>query len=42
MVSGVSVVPHPAPGVLVAISKRQGILGNKKQTILFLSRLPLS
>lgn len=42
MVSGVSVVPNPAPGVLVAISKRQGILGNKKQTILFLSRLPSS
>ncbi len=42
MVSGVSVVPNPAPGVLVAISKRQGVLGRKKQTIIFLSRLPLS
>ncbi len=42
MVSGVSVVPHPTPGVLIAVSKRKGILGRKQQTIIFLSRLPLS
>ena len=42
MVSGVSVAPSPASGVLIAVSKRQGILGRKKQTIVFLSRLPLS
>jgi hypothetical protein len=42
MVSGVSVVPHPSPGVLIAISKRQGVFGNKQQTIIFLSHLPLS
>ncbi|WP_143308503.1 hypothetical protein [Candidatus Entotheonella palauensis] len=42
MVSGVSVVPSPTPGVLIAISKRQGIFGRKQQTIIFLSRLPLS
>jgi len=42
MVSGVSVVPNPTPGVLIAVSKRQGILGRKRQTIIFLSRLPLS
>lgn len=41
MVSGLSVVPNPVPGVLIAVSKRQGVLGRKKQTIIFLSRLPL-
>jgi hypothetical protein len=42
MVSGVSVTPEPVPGVLIAISKREGILGKKQRTIVFLSRLPLS
>ncbi len=42
MVSGVSVVTSPTPGVLIAVSKRRGILGRKRQTIIFLSRLPLS
>ncbi len=42
MVSGVSVVPNPTPGILLAITKRRGILGRKKETIIFLSRLPLS
>jgi hypothetical protein len=42
MVSGVSVVPNPTPGVLIAVSKREGILGKKQQTIIFLTRLPLS
>ncbi len=41
MVSGLSAVPNPAPGVLIAVSKRQGVLGRKKQTIIFLSRIPL-
>jgi len=42
MVSGVSVVPNPTPGVLIAVSKREGMLGKKQQTIVFLTRLPLS
>jgi hypothetical protein len=42
MVSGVSVAPGPAPGVLIAVSKRLGLLGCKKQTIVFLSHFPLS
>lgn len=42
MVSGMSIVPSPVPGVLIAISKRQGVLGRKQQTIIFLGRLPLS
>jgi hypothetical protein len=42
MVSGVSVLPDPAPGVLIAVSKVDGIFGGKQQTIVFLSRLPLS
>jgi hypothetical protein len=42
MVSGVSVVPSPTPGILIAISKRQGVLGRQQQTLIFLTRLPLS
>ncbi len=41
MVSGLSVVLAPTPRVLIAVSKRQGVLGKKRQTIIFSSRLPL-
>lgn len=42
MVSGLSVVPTPTLGILLAVTKRRGVLGRKKQTIIFLSRFPLS
>lgn len=41
MVSGISVVLVPTPRLLIAVSKRQGILGKKRQTLIFSSRLPL-
>ena len=39
VVSGVAVLKGRTPGILVAVSKRQGVLKQKKQTILYLSRL---
>ena len=39
LVSGVAVLKGRTPGILVAVSKRQGVLKQKKQTILYLSRL---
>ncbi len=39
VVSGVAVLKGRTPGILVAVSKREGVLKQKKQTILYLSRL---
>ena len=39
LVSGVAVLKGRTPGILVAVSKREGVLKQKKQTILYLSRL---
>ena len=39
VVSGVAVLKGRTPGILVAVSKREGILKQKKQTILYLNRL---
>lgn len=39
VVSGVAVLKGRAPGILVAVSKREGVLKQKKQTILYLNRL---
>ena len=38
VVSGVAVLKGRTPGILVAVSKREGALKQKKQTILYLSR----
>ena len=39
VVSGVAVLKGHTPGILVAVSKREGVLWQKKQTILYLNRL---
>ena len=39
VVSGVAVLKGRVPGILVAVSKREGVLKQKKQTILYLNRL---
>ena len=39
LVSGVAVLKGRTPGILVAVSKRQGVLKQRKQTIFYLSRL---
>ena len=39
VVSGVAVLRGRTPGILVAVSKREGVLKQKKQTILYLGRL---
>ena len=39
VVSGVAVLKGRTPGILVAVSKREGVLKQKRQTILYLSRL---
>ena len=39
VVSGVAVLKGRVPGILVAVSKREGVLRQKKQTILYLNRL---
>ena len=39
VVSGVAVLKGRTPGILVAVSRREGMLKQKKQTILYLSRL---
>jgi hypothetical protein len=39
VVSGVAVLKGRTPGILVAVSKREGVLKQKKQTILYLNRL---
>ena len=39
VVSGVAVLKGRMPGILVAVSKREGVLKQKKQTILYLNRL---
>ena len=39
LVSGVAVLRGRTPGILVAVSKREGVLKQRKQTILYLSRL---
>ena len=39
VVSGVAVLKGRTPGILVAVSKREGVLKQKKQTILYLGRL---
>ena len=39
LVSGVAVLKGRTPGILVAVSKREGVLKQKKQTILYLNRL---
>ena len=39
VVSGVAVLKGRTPGILVAVSKREGALKQKKQTILYLNRL---
>ena len=38
VVSGVAVLKGRMPGILVAVSKREGVLKQKKQTILYLNR----
>ena len=38
VVSGVAVLKGRVPGILVAVSKREGVLKQKKQTILYLNR----
>ena len=38
VVSGVAVLKGHTPGILVAVSKREGVLKQRKQTILYLSR----
>ena len=39
VVSGVAVLKGRTPGILVAVSKREGVLKQRKQTILYLGRL---
>ena len=39
VVSGVAVLKGRTPGILVAVSKREGVLRQRKQTILYLNRL---
>ena len=39
VVSGVAVLKGHTPGIVVAVSKRDGLLRQKKQTILYLNRL---
>ena len=39
LVSGVAVLKGPHTGILVAVSKREGVLKQRKQTILYLNRL---
>ena len=39
VVSGVAVLKGRTPGILVAVSKREGVLRQKKQTVLYLNRL---
>ena len=39
VVSGVAVLKGRTPGILVAVSKREGVLKQKKQTIFYLGRL---
>ena len=39
VVSGVAVLTGRTPGILVAVSKREGVLRQKKRTILYLNRL---
>ena len=39
LVSGVAVLKGRTPGILVAVSKREGVLKQRKQTILYLNRL---
>ena len=39
VVSGVAVLKGRVPGILVAVSKREGVLRQRKQTILYLNRL---
>ena len=39
VVSGVAVLKGRTPGILVAVSKREGVLKQKKQTVLYLNRL---
>ena len=39
VVSGVAVLKGRTPGILVAVSKREGVLKQKKQTIIYLNRL---
>ena len=39
VVSGVAVLKGRTPGILVAVSKREGVLKQRKQTILYLNRL---
>ena len=39
VVSGVAVLKGNTPGILVAVSKWEGVLRQKKQTILYLNRL---
>ena len=39
VVSGVAVLRGHAPGILVAVSKREGVLRQRRQTILYLKRL---
>jgi hypothetical protein len=39
LVSGVAVLKGRTPGILVAVSKREGVLKQRKQTILYLGRL---
>ena len=39
LVSGVAVLKGRTPGILVAVSKREGVVKQRKQTILYLSRL---
>ena len=39
LVSGVAVLRGRTPGILVAVSKREGVLRKRKQTILYLNRL---
>ena len=39
VVSGVAVLKGRVPGILVAVSKREGVLKQRKQTILYLNRL---
>ena len=39
VVSGVAVLKGRTPGILVAVSRREGVLKQKRQTILYLNRL---
>ena len=39
LVSGVAVLKGRTPGILVAVSKREGVVKQRKQTILYLNRL---